>query len=137
MNLKRLWLFTFGLILTIPVLCLAHTPVVSNQNVPTLAPMLAKVTPAIVNIAVEKVIPQQIDLSSSDQLEKKSDKVFGVGSGVIIDAKEGLIVTNEHVIQNERIMVVTLKDGRRYRAGKRPLPHARRPVAGRRHPDAL
>lgn len=117
MNLKHLWYISFALLINIPTFCLAHTPVTSNPKIPTLAPMLANVTPTIVNIAVDKVLPNQLNPDNQNAKPQKNGEVFGVGSGVIIDAKQGLIVTNAHVIQNARIMVVTLKDGRRYRAG--------------------
>ncbi len=85
----------------------AHLP--SNIS---MAPMLAIATPAVVNIAVEKSLPN----TDENALNSPPRKAFGVGSGVIFDAKKGLIVTNAHVVSDEQIMVVTLKDGRRYRA---------------------
>ncbi len=76
--------------------------------------MLSQATPAVVNITVEKEIP-----SATNPLEPVDDqqpptKVLGVGSGIIIDAKNGYIVTNAHVVSDQHLMIVTLKDGRRY-----------------------
>lgn len=88
-----------------PLMAWAHLP----ASTPSLAPMLTLATPAVVNIAVEKTEP------GSDG-SNASNKIVGVGSGVIINAIKGLIVTNSHVVQDQQIMVVTLKDGRRYRA---------------------
>ncbi len=45
----------------------------------------------------------------------------GLGSGVIIDAKEGYIVTNNHVIEKADEILITLKDGRQIEAKKNRL----------------
>ena len=107
-----------GLPLLLPVSSYAHLPsAVEGKAMPSLAPMLNKTTPSVVNIAVEKLIPQ-----TPNPLQPETDqnsmpvKVLGVGSGVIIDAQKCYIVTNAHVVKDQKIMVVTLKDGRRYRA---------------------
>ncbi|PHQ80711.1 MAG: endopeptidase [Coxiella sp. (in: Bacteria)] len=103
----------------IPALSLAHVPVTSNgQVIASLAPMLAKVTPTVVNVAVEKVLPPSaLNPFAPKSLQSKAPvKALAVGSGVIFDAKHGLIVTNAHVVQNQKLMIVTLKDGRHYRA---------------------
>lgn len=92
----------------------AHAAVNSNGSpVAGLAPMLAKVTPAVVNITVEKSIPTR-PFSKARLEHKPSHKFIGVGSGVIYNAKKGLIITNAHVVENAHLMLVTLKDGRRY-----------------------
>ena len=83
----------------------AATPALLQQA--TLAPMLAQITPAIVNIAVEKE-----PSSSADQSNLKN---IAVGSGVVFDAKRGLIVTNAHVVKDQRVMLITFKDGHRDR----------------------
>ncbi len=90
----------------------------NNHAVASLAPILAKSTPTIVNIAVLKEVPRLPDpLSDNPQLlNPQAQKIAGVGSGVIIDAKNGYIVTNAHVVKDEKLIVVTLKNGRRYHA---------------------
>jgi len=118
-NIKNLLNLVY-LIILLPAVSMAnpgHLPPNSNGTtvVPTLAPMLSKATPAIVNIAVEKVIPSQQPVNPA-QPEALPTKVIGVGSGIIIDSEKGYIVTNSHVVNDEEIMLVTLKDGRRYRA---------------------
>lgn len=91
--------------------------IVDGKPMRSLASMLSKATPSVVNVAVEKLIPP-----TSDPLYPEADqklgltKVLGVGSGVIIDAKKGYVVTNAHVIKDQKIIVVTVKDDRRYRA---------------------
>lgn len=99
----------------------AHLPVqaLNGLKTPSLAPMLAKITPAVVNIAIEKTIPKYKSTSLEnlrDLLNGRPAYIAAVGSGVIFDAKKGLIVTNAHVVAGEHLMIVTLKDGRRYRA---------------------
>jgi len=106
--------------LSLPLFASAHMPSkVDGKTIPSLSPMLSKVTPAIVNITVEKVSPANADNPfSPPQPGKPHARQYGigVGSGVIINAKKGLIVTNAHVVSDSRIILVTLKDGRRFRA---------------------
>lgn len=94
-----------------PAIALAHIPVnlPNGQPMPSLAPMLNSVTPAVVNITVLKIMPSALQNSSIS-------KTMAVGSGVIFDAEHGLIVTNAHVVHDQSLIVVTLKDGRHFRA---------------------
>lgn len=97
-------------ILFAPIASYAHVPVsINGAKMPSLAPMLSHVTPAVVNITVEKI-------EKPTKKHRNARKVIGVGSGVIINAKKGYIVTNAHVISNEKVMTVTLKDGRHFHA---------------------
>lgn len=99
-----------------PLIALSQAP---EKELPGLAPMLKKTTPAVVNIMVERkttLSPAEEDDTSPPSLKSQPDDAIAVGSGVIIDAKNGLIVTNAHVINHEKLMVVTLKDGRRFHA---------------------
>lgn len=99
------------------------------SGLPTLAPVLKQVMPAIVNVAVQGVIassqpinPARNNDEDNDQnrplppLLEKPRKFQSIGSGVIIDPKEGIIITNDHVIRNAQIITVTLNDGRRLKA---------------------
>ena len=77
--------------------------------------------PAIVNIAVQGVIlaPEQLNDDGEEihpSLPLKPKKFQSIGSGVILDPKEGFIVTNDHVIRNAKLITVTLNDGRRLKA---------------------
>ncbi|MCH9644907.1 MAG: Do family serine endopeptidase, partial [Gammaproteobacteria bacterium] len=101
----------------LPLTSMAHIPSsIDKQSMPSLAPMLTQITPAIVNVAVEKDISfGDIPIPYKD-LKKLPSKMLGVGSGVIINAQHGLIVTNAHVVNHAKVMIVTLKDGRRFRA---------------------
>jgi Do/DeqQ family serine protease len=96
-----------------------------DQSLPSLAPMLGQVTPAVVNIATEgRVQMRQNPLLEDpffrfffdfpDQpLERKTQSL---GSGVIVDAERGLVITNNHVIANADQIAVNLRDGRKLEA---------------------
>ena len=84
-----------------------------------LSDMLKQVTSAVVNITVEKGLSHSMieRLSPKDGQQNhppKQQALVALGSGVILDALKGLIVTNAHVIKNARLIIVTLKDGRRF-----------------------
>ncbi|MBV8803232.1 MAG: trypsin-like peptidase domain-containing protein, partial [Gammaproteobacteria bacterium] len=88
---------------------------------PTLAPMLQKTLPAVVNIrAIIKLMGY--DTMMSKQREKQQnqgplpDKALSVGSGVIVDANNGYILTNAHVIEDAQDITVSLSDGRHFTA---------------------
>ena len=87
-----------------------------NSTVNTLAPMLEKATPAVVNISVEKEIKKSKPMNNPMPFSRRPLKSLAVGSGVIMDAEKGYIVTNAHIVDDQKVMVVTLKDGRRYHA---------------------
>lgn len=100
--------------------------VVDPQQLPTLAPVLKTAMPAIVNVAVQGVIPGNIPAPDEDDEHhdnkqqqtgpEKPRKFQSIGSGVIIDPQHGIIITNDHVIRNATIITVTLNDGRRLKA---------------------
>lgn len=104
---------------TFPLQSDAHLPVAADGKVITsLSPMLETATPAVVNISVEKETPNPKNKDediATNATTKDSIKSLGVGSGVIINAEKGYIVTNAHIVKNQKVMLVTLKDGRRYR----------------------
>ena len=91
-----------------------------RNGVPTLAPVLERVTPAVVNIAVLQRSPEEENPMLRDPffrrffgLPSESQPQIAAGSGVIVDAKRGYVVTNAHVVKDARQVVVTLKDNRR------------------------
>lgn len=94
------------------------------QGLPTLAPILRGVTPAVVNISVTTPTHGRGNPLLKDPFfrrffnlpEQDSEQEQSAGSGVIIDAAQGFILTNHHVIENAQQVVVTLKDGRRFSA---------------------
>ncbi|HEX9398128.1 MAG TPA: trypsin-like peptidase domain-containing protein [Burkholderiales bacterium] len=92
----------------------------TRDGMPTLAPTLARVTPAVVNIAVLQRSPEEQNPLMRDpffrrffNLPDQARPQISAGSGVIIDAKNGYVVTNAHVVHEAREIAVTLKDNRR------------------------
>ena len=75
------------------------------------APLIKKLTPAVVSIEITSHVPPQAGTKRPDTRE-----IRGFGSGVIYDARQGLIMTNSHVIEHAEQITVTLTDGRQLEA---------------------
>ena len=92
------------------------------SDVPSLAPMIEKVSPAVVNIAVSGSVKVDNPLAQDEFLRRFFDfngenpngrrEIEAAGSGVIVDAKKGYILTNHHVVENADKITVTLADNR-------------------------
>jgi serine protease Do/serine protease DegQ len=99
----------------------AQVPAVATRDgLPTLAPVLEKVMPAVVNIAVLQKSPEQQNPLMRDPIFRRffgqpaeARPQIAAGSGVIVDAKNGYVVTNAHVVKDALEIVITLKDNRR------------------------
>jgi len=95
-------------------------PVIEQASgMPTLAPVLKKITPAVVSIAVKGRAPEAQQRKGRDarHVEPAADhQARAAGSGVVIDARQGLIITNHHVIDRADEITVTLSDGRELQA---------------------
>jgi Do/DeqQ family serine protease len=107
----------------------AMPAVVAGMGVPTLAPMIRRVSPAVVNIATRGVA---FESGSHDPLREDpfynrffhsppgrgpDEQPFAsAGSGVIVDARQGYILTNAHVVNHAAAITVTLQDGRNLKA---------------------
>ncbi|WP_163134729.1 Do family serine endopeptidase [Agarivorans sp. Alg241-V36] len=99
---------------------------VGGEELPSLAPVLEQATPAVVNISVAgtKVSQQQLPElfkyffgPEGNPGNAEQERPFqGLGSGVVVDAKKGYVITNYHVIHEADEIVVTLKDGRTFEA---------------------
>ncbi|ATW44339.1 Do family serine endopeptidase [Glaesserella parasuis] len=116
-------------VLSAPMAAHATLPTaVNGQALPSLAPMLEKVRPAVVSIAIEgktqasasrRAVPEEFEFFFGPDMFRDggSPRQFkGEGSGVIIDAKKGYVVTNNHVIDNADKITVKLEDGREFKA---------------------
>ena len=90
----------------------------------SLSPLVKKTAPAVVNIATLQASPAQQNPLLQDPFFRR---YFGIpdaalqpaiaaGSGVIVDGKNGLVITNFHVVQNAQAVEVGLKDGRKLAA---------------------
>jgi Do/DeqQ family serine protease len=117
------WAFAFAL--AVPLAAPAALPqALGDAPVPTLAPMIKRVSPAVVNIATRGTIrertPQNPLLEDPyfrrffdiPEMGPRERQFQSAGSGVIFDAKNGYIVTNAHVVDNATEITVTLQDGR-------------------------
>jgi serine protease DegQ len=98
----RLFALVFAAVAALATPVAAGVPIIGpDGQVPSLAPLLKGVTPSVVNIAV---------------MGKNSSEPQVAGSGVIVDAKAGYVLTNHHVIAHADRIVVTLKDDRKFDA---------------------
>lgn len=102
---------------------------VGGMRVPSLAPMIRRISPAVVTIATHGVMPADAthDPLRDDPFynhffhgpspQSPDEQPFAVaGSGVIVDARHGYIVTNAHVVDHASGITVTLQDGRKLKA---------------------
>ena len=98
---------------------------VDGRPLPTLAPMLERVTPAVVNISTVSLVRSEdhpllrepffrwfFELPRESQQRRNQS----LGSGVVIDARAGHVLTNHHVIAKADEIRVTLHDGRELEA---------------------
>jgi len=96
----------------------------SPQDLPTLAPVVSKVTPAVVNISVLTRSPLEDNPLFQDPFfrrffelpERPQRKEQATGSGVIVDAAHGYVLTNDHVVRDAEKIIVILKDRRQFEA---------------------
>ncbi|MHB8406177.1 MAG: DegQ family serine endoprotease [Gammaproteobacteria bacterium] len=129
--MKRPTIFTAAvcaaLLLISPWTASAHMPppFVQGQPVPTLAPIIKRVSPAVVNISTSGHVTMQQSPFFNDPFfqqffgmpNQPIERNFqALGSGVIVDAAKGYILTNNHVIENADKITVTLYDNRSFKA---------------------
>lgn len=95
---------------------------VDDKPLPSLAPMIKEVAPAVVNIATTGVVEETEEspfndpflrrfFGTPDQVPRPRRPTRSLGSGVIVDAAEGIIVTNHHVVAEADEISVSLYDG--------------------------
>jgi Do/DeqQ family serine protease len=107
----------------------AAAPAADAAPMPTLAPMVKRVSPSVVNIATRGTIKEQPGRSpllddpffrrffDAPPDSKPRERQFqSAGSGVIVDAKNGYIITNHHVVENASEITITLLDNRTFSA---------------------
>lgn len=132
--MKKLSLTLF----TIFISFMSHMAMATIPNVtaegkpfPSLSPILKKINPAVVNISTYSKQQQQSNPLLNDPFfrhffnlpemqpmpdEKQKKRQHSAGSGVIVDAEKGVVMTNYHVIKNADEIHVSLLDGRSYQA---------------------
>jgi len=109
------------LIVNLPVQA-ALPDIVEGEPVPSLATMVEKVKPGVVNISTTSKRSLQNNPLLNDpffryffgapQQQQQESRPQSLGTGVIIDARKGLIITNHHVIEGADVINITLNDGR-------------------------
>jgi Do/DeqQ family serine protease len=105
------------------------TPILQQQGVPSLAPMLKTVMPGVVNVAVTGEAQAQNPLGpfmddpffrrffgTPEQQQPQGREFQSVGSGVIVDAGKGYVITNNHVVERAKEIKVRLSDDREFEA---------------------
>jgi serine protease Do len=100
---------------------LSHLPDIASGQVPTLAPLVREVTPSVVNISVHGRVKEENPLYRDPlfreffDVPKQLEREFqAAGSGVIVDAQHGYILTANHVVAQVATAQVTTKDGRHF-----------------------
>jgi serine protease Do/serine protease DegQ len=97
---------------------------VGDQQVPSLAPLVSRTSPAVVNIATQGTVAAPRNPMMDDPFfrrffgvpQERERQVRSAGSGVIVDAKKGYVLTNHHVIENADQIEVVLDDDRSLQA---------------------
>ena len=101
---------------------------VGDAPLPSLAPIVKKASPAVVNIATRGTVREQRPRNplledpffrrffDAPDVGPRERQFQSAGSGVIVDAKNGYIITNAHVIENADEITVTLLDDRQVKA---------------------
>jgi Do/DeqQ family serine protease len=113
------------IVCTSPVAHATLPSALDGQALPSLAPMLERSTPAVVNISTSTALRADQNPLLNDPFfrwffdvpkRERKRETSSLGSGVIVDARAGLVLTNHHVIDKADEIQVTLKDGRKLKA---------------------
>jgi len=101
---------------------------VNGAPLPSLAPIVKRASPAVVNIATRGTVTERGQRNplledpffrrffDVPEQGPRQHQFQSAGSGVVVDAKQGLIITNAHVVENATEITVTTIDGRDYKA---------------------
>ena len=118
------WRPAFALVLVSGIATAQLPARVGAQEVPTLAPLVKEVEPAVVSIATKGTVNAATNPLMEDpffrrffgfpdqQQQQRRRQVQSAGSGVIVDAAKGYILTNHHVVENAEEIEVVLNDNR-------------------------
>src|SRR6516164_793757 len=107
-----------------PVLAGAPIPEVGGAPMQSIAPVVSRVTPGVVGISVRGRVREDNPLLQDPlfrrffnlQQQPIERETEATGSGVIVDAGQGYVLTNAHVVENGNSIEVTTKDNRRLKA---------------------
>lgn len=100
---------------------------INGTEVPSLAPLVEKTSPAVVNIRTKATVSAPTNPLMDDPFfrrffgvpegqQQRQREVSSAGSGVIVDAAQGYILTNHHVIESADEIEVFLEDNRTFKA---------------------
>src|SRR5271167_786260 len=105
------------------------SPAADSAPMPSLAPMVKRISPSVVNIATRGTVKEQpgrnplLDdpffrrfFDTPPDARPRERQFKSAGSGVIVDAKNGYIITNHHVVENATEITITLLDNRTFTA---------------------
>ncbi|PTR08038.1 serine protease Do/serine protease DegQ [Nitrosospira sp. Nsp5] len=114
----------FLVLLTTALPTRSALPFDNKSGVPSLAPLLQDVTPAVVNISVQTRSAIEDNPLFRDPFFRRFFELpdqtarpeRSAGSGVIVDAAKGYVITNFHVVKDAQQVLVTLKDRRQFQA---------------------
>jgi Do/DeqQ family serine protease len=126
--MKSLALIPAAILVSLPAFA-ALPAAVGETPLPSLSPMIKRVSPAVVNIATKGTVKQRgqqnplLDdpffrrfFDVPPEMGPRERPFQSAGSGVIFDAKNGYVVTNAHVVENASEITVTLQDGQDLKA---------------------
>lgn len=129
MRYIKAWCVAVAMIISVSSLAALPNHGVNGEPMPTLAPMLKEVNPAVVNIATystrtaapnpllnDPFFRRFFNIPEQQQREAPRKRQQSAGSGVIVDAGDGIVMTNYHVIKGADEVMVSLMDGRTYTA---------------------
>ena len=126
--LITIWIVTLACALPVTAQTADKPMFVNEDGLPTLAPLLQVVTPAVVNVSVESHEVVEMNPLFDDPFfdrffdlqpmprQPQQRRRLSTGSGVIMDAAAGYVLTNAHVVENGDRIIVTLKDRRQFDA---------------------
>jgi serine protease DegQ len=108
-----------------PEVLAGSPPTAATPVVPTLAPLVKRVADGVVNISVEGKVESSQGALPDDPFFRQffnfpdhpvEQQYQAAGSGVIVDAEKGYVLTNNHVVDHADKITVTLADNRRFDA---------------------
>ena len=108
----------------VPALAGAPIPEVGGTAMTSVAGVVSQITPGVVGISVRGEV-REVNPLAQDPLFRQffglrdqpiERETEAVGSGVIVDAQRGYVLTNSHVVDNAIKIEVTTKDNRRFPA---------------------
>lgn len=120
-NVRIASIAAIGILLSAQNAIAALPGMVDGQEVPSLAPLVREASPAVVNIATKGTVaamrnpfPEEFQRffggPPQQQQQQRRREVRSAGSGVIVDAKRGYILTNHHVVENADEIEIFLAD---------------------------